>query len=372
MHIILVFTYGISLKDWDEAGVLSRELKIYKKISEDNGVRFSFITFGSNEDDKYIDLFKNLNVIPIYKYIKKSRFKYLNILKSIFAANKLNLIIGDSHLIKTNQLNGSWLAIALKFKTKLPLYIRTGYNLFEFSVKNKKSVSVKLFHYIVTQIGLLYCDLYSVTSESDKQYLKKKFYKANNIKVIPNWIAKTTETSFEQRYQKRILSVGRLEYQKNFKGLIKNLSNSKIHLDIVGDGSQKDELKDLASSCNTNLNLIGRLTHEELNKLYSKYRVFILPSFFEGNPKVVLEAMANGVLILAKNNKNISEIIKHNQNGILFDDSDDLLEITNYYLENYEEWRNLTSNAYKTIKRNNLLENVIDTEYKIYNTLVND
>ena len=75
------------------------------------------------------------------------------------------------------------------------------------------------------------------------------------------------------------MSVGRLEHQKNFKGLIKNLSNSKIHLDIVGDGSQKDELKDLASSCNTNLNLIGRLTHEELNKLYSKYRVFILPSF---------------------------------------------------------------------------------------------
>ena len=164
--------------------------------------------------------------------------------------------------------------------------------------------------------------------------------------------------------------MGRLEHQKNYESLIRNLSNSDIHLDIVGEGSLEEELMELASTCNTNLNLLGRVVHEKLDKLYSKYKVFILSSFFEGNPKVVLEAMANGVLVLAKNNKNIAEIITHNRNGILFEESDDLLKITNYYLENFEEWRSLTTEAYRTIEKNNLLSSAINQELIIYQKLI--
>ena len=34
MNVILFFTYGVSLKDWDNSGLISREIKLYKELSE--------------------------------------------------------------------------------------------------------------------------------------------------------------------------------------------------------------------------------------------------------------------------------------------------------------------------------------------------
>ena len=59
------------------------------------------------------------------------------------------------------------------------------------------------------------------------------------------------------------------------------------------------------------------MNHSNLNKIYLNYKIFILPSSFEGNPKVVLEAMSRGALVIAKDNKNTSEIIKNGFNGVI-------------------------------------------------------
>ena len=67
MHVILVFTYGISIKEWDNLGILSREIEIYKKMNKEHNVRFTFITFGDHEDEKYNNLINDLTIIPIYK-----------------------------------------------------------------------------------------------------------------------------------------------------------------------------------------------------------------------------------------------------------------------------------------------------------------
>ena len=41
-----------------------------------------------------------------------------------------------------------------------------------------------------------------------------------------------------------------------------------------------------------------------------KYKIFVSSSNFEGNPKGILEAMASGCVVIAKDNINISEIIE--------------------------------------------------------------
>ena len=53
------------------------------------------------------------------------------------------VILHNVDLIKTNQLNGSWVGIILKFMLKKPLIIRTGYNLYEFS-KNDLNVTARI------------------------------------------------------------------------------------------------------------------------------------------------------------------------------------------------------------------------------------
>ena len=49
MHVILLFTYGYSLKLWYESGALEREL-IYYKVTNEGNIKFTFVTFGEEDD----------------------------------------------------------------------------------------------------------------------------------------------------------------------------------------------------------------------------------------------------------------------------------------------------------------------------------
>ena len=110
--------------------------------------------------------------------------------------------------------------------------------------------------------------------------------------------------------------VGRLEKQKFFERIINELKNSKIEIDLYGEGSQKKYLIELAKINNVNLNLKGKIDNDELIKIYANYKLFVSTSLYEGNPKTVLEAMSMGCLVLALRNNAIEELIHNNKNGL--------------------------------------------------------
>jgi glycosyltransferase involved in cell wall biosynthesis len=56
---------------------------------------------------------------------------------------------------------------------------------------------------------------------------------------------------------------------------------------------------------------------EELLSIYKKNDFFLFPSYSEGLPQVLLEAMANGCIVISTNVGSIPFIIKDNYNGIL-------------------------------------------------------
>ena len=96
------------------------------------------------------------------------------------------------------------------------------------------------------------------------------------------------------------LTVGRFVPEKGFHDLIEAFSDcsedSKIV--IVGDADHHDEysqnLRKLAAE-NKNVILTGRLTGKPLQVLYSNAQLFVLPSYHEGLPIVLLEAMSYGL-----------------------------------------------------------------------------
>ena len=70
MNVILFFTYDVSLKDWFDKGLLDRELKIYENISKNYNIKFTFVTYGTSEDLKYISKDSDFKVLPIYEYFR--------------------------------------------------------------------------------------------------------------------------------------------------------------------------------------------------------------------------------------------------------------------------------------------------------------
>ena len=105
---------------------------------------------------------------------------------------------------------------------------------------------------------------------------------------------------------------------------------------------------------------------KSLDKFNLNYKIFILPSSFEGNPKVVLEAMSRGALVIAKDNKNTSEIIKNGFNGVIYQKDNEILNKIQYYLNNKSEWERITKNAYASIIKKNQIEKAVENELLIY------
>ena len=67
MRVILFFTYGISLLEWKKSGLLDREIKLYKKLNEDYGLNFTFVTYGDKSD---FAILNELKIDPEKRAIK--------------------------------------------------------------------------------------------------------------------------------------------------------------------------------------------------------------------------------------------------------------------------------------------------------------
>ena len=70
-----------------------------------------------------------------------------------------------------------------------------------------------------------------------------KFINKSKLVLRQNWVnIEKPKKSFVNRSKNKILSIGRLEKQKNYINLVQALKNSSLELDIVGDGSLKEEI----------------------------------------------------------------------------------------------------------------------------------
>jgi glycosyltransferase involved in cell wall biosynthesis len=371
MRIILIFTYDISLKNWHETGIYEREMLLYQKLEEKYNISFTFLTYGDKSDEDYFLGFSNSRVLPVYAFIKKSRFKKVNLIKSIFIPFRLSKKLSESDLIKTNQLNGSWVAIILKNILNIPLIVRTGYNIYEFKKLEGKSIYKQLFYKYLTKLALINSDLFTTTSNTDKVNIGKLRKGKTNIEVIPNWIYEVYEIPVDQRYQRKILAVGRLEEQKNYQGLIRSFQGLDIEIDIVGDGSQKRDLEKLAQKTGVSVNFLGTFNFFELNKLYRKYKVFISTSSYEGNPKVVLEALASGCVVVAKNTPNLRDVVEDKITGFLYDDSENISKLVNNILINDNLFTEVSTKALSNTKDNYHLSFILQKEVNNYIRLIN-
>jgi glycosyltransferase involved in cell wall biosynthesis len=366
MNILYIFGYKYSLQTWKNSGALEREIEFFNKMWEDHKVIYTLITYGNKKDLK-IDLPANIKVIPMFHDSAKNKSSIAMFIMSLVFPFKIYKYMDDFDVIKTNQLNGSWMAIILKILLKNPLFLRTGFDQLLFAINDDKNKLKVFFFYLLTRISLYFCDFYSVTSKSDIDYLSKRF--KNNTKLIyrPNWVKIEEQLKTSDKKNFIFLSAGRLENQKNFKLLISALSDIGQEITIIGRGTEESNLKLLAKSLNVNLKIVPGLPHKEFLLFLKNVKFFILPSLYEGNPKVLLEAMSKGCVPIVSDIKNHTEIIKDDFNGLTFTNNDlESLRITLIKAGKMRNFKELSSNSFNTVLKNNSLEKITEQEYQDY------
>jgi glycosyltransferase involved in cell wall biosynthesis len=173
----------------------------------------------------------------------------------------------------------------------------------------------------------------SVASVANSFGLKQLSEKTDpiNIKVIPNGIDSTFFSPLPKDTVRasgpfKILFAGRFQEQKNIPALLYAarhliiILRRNIELHLIGDGPQKNKLIKAAEASGIahSLRWHGWLDKSRLRDIYRSSDCFVNPSFYEGMPNTVLEAMACGLPVIASNVIGNQELVIHEKTGYLF------------------------------------------------------
>ncbi len=122
----------------------------------------------------------------------------------------------------------------------------------------------------------------------------------------------------------RILTVGRLVGGKGFALLLDAVATlvgrgRDVAMTVVGDGPSREELHARAARLGLagRVDWLGAVGQDEIRDLYASADVFCLPSFAEGVPVVLMEAMAMEVAVVATRIAGIPELIDEGTSGLL-------------------------------------------------------
>jgi glycosyltransferase involved in cell wall biosynthesis len=274
------------------------------------------------------------------------------------------------------------LAVFLKKRYKIPLVVTVhGSDLFP--LKNRMFKSIQ-------KTVLENCDACTVNSTATKNEIIARFPQfKSKIAVIPMGVdikkfsGKTVNKPKKYKNKKIILFVGRLNEQKGIEYLIKSVpyiksNHPNIKLLIIGEGSYKAHLENVARSLNVreNVDFLWAIPHSKITDYYRMSDVFVLPSITskigtEGLGLVLLEAMAAKVPVIGTNTGGIRYTIKNMQNGILVEErnSKQIADGIILLLSNSKLRAKITKNAFKFSNKNYSWDIVVKKFDKLYNKL---
>ena len=122
--------------------------------------------------------------------------------------------------------------------------------------------------------------------------------------------------------------IGRLSYEKgvmNFVRAIPMVLRKRNDLEFIigGDGSLLIELSDMVkmAGIDDKVRFVGWIPHSELSAWLNELKLLVLPSYTEGLPNIVLEAMACGTPTLVTPVGALPDIIRDKETGFIMGDN---------------------------------------------------
>jgi GalNAc-alpha-(1->4)-GalNAc-alpha-(1->3)-diNAcBac-PP-undecaprenol alpha-1,4-N-acetyl-D-galactosaminyltransferase len=182
-------------------------------------------------------------------------------------------------------------------------------------------------------------------------YFPKQF--SYFMMVVPNPVrSPTVEKKDYVQHITHIISIGRLDQQKDHKTLIRSFSHLlKTHPDltltIYGEGRERPNLETLITSLNLQNKVHLPGTTQNIQEALLNADLFIFPSHYEGFPNALCEAMAVGLPVIASNCSGITDILRDGIDGRLFPIGDEnaLTKITLELLEDPVQCESLGTHA---------------------------
>lgn len=284
----------------DVGGVESRQMDLLRSLDKSR-VQFDFMIHTKDHcayEEEAIKLGANIYRVP--------RFKFYNILQyrkawNLFFKEHPEIKIVHGHMTSTAAI---YLPIAKLYGCYTIAHVRSaGVD------KGLKGLLTKLLRHNLFNR----CDkAFACSKLAAINVYGKKNVEKNKVLIFNNAInADKYEYNVFKRKEIRDLygisddeyligNVGRLDPPKNHQFMFEILQelqkyNVKTKLMLVGAGSLENELKEKVQSMGLNTKVIFAGRHSNIEDYYNAFDFFVLPSFYEGLPGAVIEAMASGL-----------------------------------------------------------------------------
>ena len=361
---------------------LSHRMDLAIKLS--SFYQINLISNLANISSKYLKVFqKNNFIVHNLSSRNRSRFfyGYIEYLKNL--KRLLNEINPKYILFITLELSFLGAIVCHFIKTKKALFLITGLGPFF----NKKEVKYR-FIKIVQKIAfssLRYKKnfLFIFQNPDDlKLFITQNFVKKSYAMIIKgNGINVHDYYFLERRFEKNLTFLFASKLIKS-KGIIEFLDASKIILkkypttkfliagkydDLNPDSISYKEYKNIISDIS--ISYLGNLSQIKLREYFYKSSVFVMPSYGEGLPRVVLEAAATGMPIITTNVHGCRECVMPGYNGLLVEPMNEieLAEAMESFILNTLDLSQYSKNSYEMVKNDYSLELIAQEYFKALN-----
>lgn len=167
-------------------------------------------------------------------------------------------------------------------------------------------------------------DCFIVLSEEWKQFFEP-IVQPEKIKIIENGIPVKERTGKSYDNHKAVF-LGRLCATKGIRELLECVPALKAQYDdfelYLGGVWEEEDLRPLAQKQEETVHFLGWVNAEERERLLKTCSIFVLPTYFEGQPISLLEAMEAGCTVVVSHVGGIPQIVTDGVNGIMIKPKD--------------------------------------------------
>jgi glycosyltransferase involved in cell wall biosynthesis len=222
--------------------------------------------------------------------------------------------------------------------TKVPIYIVIHSNTDYYSIDANKIESIK-------NLCIKACKLYFVSQRMKVQSETQLTFQLTNAEIVKNPVnIKNFEVLKQPSFDSiKMACVGSIIFHVKGQAVLLELLNSKKWKDrnwilsIYGDGPDKMKLVNLIKAYGFEEKVFVKgFSNDIKNDVWKENHILLLPSFIEGMPIALVEAMLCGRTAVANNVGGVKEILKDGVNGYVTDTVSQ--EAFEYKLE--EAWMN--------------------------------
>jgi colanic acid/amylovoran biosynthesis glycosyltransferase len=190
-----------------------------------------------------------------------------------------------------------------------------------------------LLHQAYLDVKLQNCKFCLTISEYNRRFIATRYPEIDLAKVfiarlgveVPETVTPKLSARGNNTEPIRLLAVGRLHAVKDHAFLVRacdylQAEGLAFRCEIAGEGPERRRLESLIHELGleNRVNLLGHISRDQMDCLYRRADLVVLTSRSEGIPLVLMEAMAQGKLVLAPEITGIPELVIAGKTGFLY------------------------------------------------------